>query len=1290
MSLRQFLLFFLGVFVAVGGVEGQTQLSIHNFQDVATASNVAANLQVSAVSVSSGSLGYQNGTDDGGTRIGNSSSWNQGNFNLTGKYLEFSISPINGYSLALSSLSFRFGRTSAGPTAVTIAWSDDGFDQSIQYLLDSGVVSSTNENALNAFTLTSNLPSSSANAISIRIWGHNASGTGNLRFNNFRVFGTLTAPGPVLSLQPSLITGISTDTAQASASRSFQLSGNHFTSAGQILLNASGTAYELSSNDVNFSDQVSVAHGIGVLTAQTLYVRLKSGLAVGTYNQNIVVSGGGAPNLQLQMRGSVSLPVVAGAVSGSLRLSVDSLVFGTVNELQRDSGFITLYNEGGSSLSGRILSFHIYNHKPFWTPDSIFSIAAGDSLRLKIYFEPRHNILNKGVLVVDVRTGTGPKTIQLRGQGSYSRAYYNSTQNLEGAALITALRTLTGSPYQQIGYSTTVSARHRMFYIIDNWKVNGRDPAHNEGFKNECVYTGRFISYNGEIGTGTLNNAPYQMNTEHTWPQSQGAENEPMQSDLHHLFITDGPTNSARGNKPLGWVSVPTITYTGGSKANTVVFEPRDVHKGAAARALLYFAMRYGNLGSTNLAFIAPYEADLREWHALYPPTAIDRKRNDDVQTYQLNRNPFVDYPQFIDRIADIAGGSSTPVIKSFFVPDSLIVGKLSQGQARNFELPIVNTGNQSIAISNIGLTGNGLNYTGPSSTTLAPGERLVLPFEMEFSNTGSPSGQLQFNTDVSGRANVSIPLQVEVERSKWNGTGSWTQQSNWNNGFVPISSSQPLIESGTAQLNDTLSVTQLEVAAGASLHINGSGGLRTSGNLINNGNIVVDANGSIRPGNNATVTGNGSYTIKRSGQSSNLRVNFWSSPVENATLSTTFPLANPVDIRQFNHGGNTVAAWQIASGHMTAARGYSVVGAGAVEFTGKIHHDEYIPVSTDGTSPGWYLLGNPYPAPLDADAFLAFNGPNGTLATGGSLYFWAQQQNATGSNFSNGDYAVWAGGTGVAGSGSNLGSQTPTGQIASGQGFFISDGGIPFPLQVIFKTDMRSSSRNGQFFRTSGPIGRIWLKAIGQNQSFSQFALVLRDDASTGFDPIFDAARLPTGAGLSFSSLLNSAPYAIQAIPWPVAYASVPLALQLAAGTSVTLSLDSLADIDSSMGLYLEDRHQNRFINLRQSSLTLQLSPGDQVNRFFLHMGPNLASSLPNATSVLADLQLYAYQKRLYIQHLPLDAEVQLYNSAGQLVMKNRPGTAEFETALPEGGRQVWIVKVISAQGIVSRKLID
>lgn len=1273
--------------LAAFSVQAQSLLSRHAFENVLTADSVAANLQVSALTVNptTDAFGFQAGTDDGGAVIGNVGGWNTGNFMFTGKYIQFTITPQNGYSISLSSLGFRFGRSSAGPNRVTIACSIDGFDEDTTYLLDSGTVSSTNAAALNVFNISSNLPGNTSNPITIRIWGHNASSTGNLRFNNFRVFGTLTAPAPAINLSPATLNGFNTDSSRASTSQSFQLSGNNFTSSGNLLLNASGTAYELSTNNSTFSSQLNVAYGAGNLAATTLYVRLKSGLANGTYNQQIPVSGGGASTVNLNVNGTVSRPVaVSTAAGGSLRLSVDSLVFNTTNELQRDSGTVTLYNESSSTLQGRIRQFHIYNHQPFWTPDSVFSIAAGDSLRLKIYFTPRHNILNKGVLVVDVRTSTGPKYIKVRGQGTYSRTYYNSSQNQTGAALVTALRTITGSPYQILTYSGTNNARMRMFYIVDNWKVNGREPNHNEAYKNECIYTGRTISYNSQIGTGTLNNAPYSMNAEHTWPQSMGADNDPMESDLHHLFISDQGTNSARGNKPLGNVPSPTLTYSGGSKANSTVFEPRDAQKGISARALFYFAMRYGNAGTTQFAWISPYEADIRQWHALYPPDSVARRRNDDVQTYQLNRNPFVDYPQFLDRISNLLTASpGSPALWGLYVPDSLLPGSISVSQQRSYRVPVVNHGTETIELTNIAVTGSGLSYSGSTSRSIAPGELVEIEVGMQFSSTGQPTGQLQFSTNVPGRTNVVLPLGALAERSRWNGTGAWTQTSSWNNGFVPASSSQPLVESGELQLSDSRTVSSMEVSSSATLRLQSGSKLTTSGNLVNNGTLVVENGASLLPNENGTVSGNGTFQVKRNGQSSNLRVNYWSSPVENANLATVFSAANPVDIYQFQPGGNTVAAWQQASGTMTAGRGYSVAGAGNVTFTGKVNHDDYQPVATLGTS-GYYLLGNPFPAPLSADAFLNFNGPAGLGTTGGTLYFWSQQQHASGSNFSAGDYAVWAGGTGVAGSGSNAGSQVPNGEIGVAQGFFVRGGSLQLNVQV--KKDMRSTGTSGQFFRTSGPVSRFWLNAQGEQQGFSQLAVVFRNDATIGDDPAFDAPRMSTGSPLVFSTLQGQDALAIQAIPHTALQqpGSLPCLFHLVNSQLVTFKLDSVDALPSGVDLWLEDRDKGRFFNLMRDSINLRLTAGTYTQRFYLHWIPQMSTSvIEQATE---SVSVFTHAGQLFIKQAVPGTVIELFAINGQLLHRVELTESSHTWTLPQSG--IYLVRWRHASGSGYKKV--
>jgi deoxyribonuclease-1 len=77
------------------------------------------------------------------------------------------------------------------------------------------------------------------------------------------------------------------------------------------------------------------------------------------------------------------------------------------------------------------------------------------------------------------------------------------------------------------------------------------------------------------------------------------------------------------------------------------MFEPRNEHKGNLARALLYFAVRYERS-------IEPWQEEiLRCWHALDPPDAAEVARTNGIELLQGTRNPFVDHPEFVDRIAD-------------------------------------------------------------------------------------------------------------------------------------------------------------------------------------------------------------------------------------------------------------------------------------------------------------------------------------------------------------------------------------------------------------------------------------------------------------------------------------------------------------------------------------------------------------------------------------------------------------------------------------------------------------
>ncbi|GAB5538378.1 MAG: hypothetical protein Salg2KO_04810 [Salibacteraceae bacterium] len=147
------------------------------------------------------------------------------------------------------------------------------------------------------------------------------------------------------------------------------------------------------------------------------------------------------------------------------------------------------------------------------------------------------------------------------------------------------------------------------------------------------------------------------MNREHTFPSSwmpsSGSSNTPEYQDLHHLFPTVATANSQRSNRPFGIVANVTGSY-GDSKAGTTsggqsVYEPRDVQKGDAARAVLYMMTAYGwkknqlNSNGTNQNFNT-----LIDWHFDDMPSEFERSRNDYIDSLQGNRNPFVDSAHWV------------------------------------------------------------------------------------------------------------------------------------------------------------------------------------------------------------------------------------------------------------------------------------------------------------------------------------------------------------------------------------------------------------------------------------------------------------------------------------------------------------------------------------------------------------------------------------------------------------------------------------------------------------------
>ena len=224
----------------------------------------------------------------------------------------------------------------------------------------------------------------------------------------------------------------------------------------------------------------------------------------------------------------------------------------------------------------------------------------------------------------------------------------------EGATLRESIRGAY-TPALTLGYDV---ARDTMYANIDR-EPDGSVVGVYSGFSvvlPEGVDPSAYLAANG-------------INAEHTWPQSMGAEDEPGRSDMHNLFPAKDNVNSARSNKPYAEIpDVQTETWYRLAESQTTIpdanideyaesasgyFEPRELHKGNAARAALYFFSVYEALADR--AFLLVQKDALTAWNGLDPADVAEVVRTAEIAQRQGNVNPFLIDPTLADRaVSDI------------------------------------------------------------------------------------------------------------------------------------------------------------------------------------------------------------------------------------------------------------------------------------------------------------------------------------------------------------------------------------------------------------------------------------------------------------------------------------------------------------------------------------------------------------------------------------------------------------------------------------------------------------
>jgi endonuclease I len=227
----------------------------------------------------------------------------------------------------------------------------------------------------------------------------------------------------------------------------------------------------------------------------------------------------------------------------------------------------------------------------------------------------------------------------------YDTTYYKNAIGKTGTSLKSSLHTIISSQ-TKISYSAVWNAL----------KETDEDPA--DSGKVILLYSG--VSRSKSLNGGDAGD----WNREHTWAKSHGGFGEATGpgTDLHHLRPADVQVNSIRGNLDFD-NGGSAVANGGGSLVDADSFEPRDADKGDVARMILYMAVRYE--GDDGWADLEPNEkvgngsnpyigklAVLKAWNDEDPPSAFEENRNQVIyDSYQHNRNPFIDHPEWVEAI---------------------------------------------------------------------------------------------------------------------------------------------------------------------------------------------------------------------------------------------------------------------------------------------------------------------------------------------------------------------------------------------------------------------------------------------------------------------------------------------------------------------------------------------------------------------------------------------------------------------------------------------------------------
>jgi len=817
---------------------------------------------------------------------------------------------------------------------------------------------------------------------------------------------------PTLLTTPSVLSDFTyIEESGPSSEQSISVSGSNLDGSDVTVSLPASSDFELAETaSGTYTNSITLATFDG--TATDVFVRLKSDLNVGTYADEITISGGGASPITVDIEGEVFEPVFLiydfigetvapaqspnNATTSNFGISAGSVGFGTTGTW---AGSGTPYAEG----SGGWGQTNVENAKNFnfnVEADSGFVIDVSN-----ISFEWR-------------TTGVGPSAITLEING-VEVATFNSGSNAQGVFI----ESLSG--FENLS---------NLEVVIKGWDNGSRSTSGNGDFRINDV------RIDGEVREASDDDllTPVLSLASDTYFEDQTvfiSNFEDYGSGVQIFYTLDGtePTSSSLeydntlgilledGN---GEVTLSAIAIDGAQESNVVtrtytfpinVADIETLRAQSTGSTIYRVANEATLIGQTAFRNTKFFQDDSGFG------IQIDDASGIITSTYDLNDNVaslvgtlgvFLGQLQFVPSIdfgaAVSSGNTVTPLTRTLddlgfddqarlvVVENVLFTNSdgINTFGAGGFDTPI-----------NDGTTGNYRNIFGESNITgaIIPEYEVNIVGVIQQNNSG-------FNLGARNLEDITPTADFFFSDGAWspsNPVGTSTDTHNI------------LIADGSVDITSTLLANNLEVATGATLNVTSSGVLDLAGNIINNGNLVFqsDANGSGQLAEfTGTITGDvrvERYIPKRSDNARAFR--FLSSAVNASSIEGSWQQdthitgstdgSNGFDATlsgapsMFDWNGtdwqpiaNTTSALDAGKAYRLYVRGDRSVTLEdnngdandvTLSATGELVTGSFSVTGVNTSTEGYSFVGNPYQAVVDlGDSSLYGSGVNSSFAS--------------------------------------------------------------------------------------------------------------------------------------------------------------------------------------------------------------------------------------------------------------------------------------------------------------------